>query len=63
MEFRQVCILDRMAKVMTDIPARDTLHIYFPAMSDLAHQYRVGYGPALQQYLAIYKMVTVRCMA
>ena len=24
----------------------------------LQHQYRVGHGPALQQYLAIYKMVT-----
>ena len=48
-----------MAKVMTDIPVRDTLDIYFPAMNDLAHQYRVGYGPAVQQYLVIYTMVTV----
>ena len=35
-EFRQVCIPDRMAKVMTDIPAWYTLDIYFSAMSDLA---------------------------
>ena len=35
-EFRQVCIPDQMAKVMTDIPVWDTLDIYFSAMSDLA---------------------------
>ena len=35
-EFRQVCIPDRMAKVMTDITVWDTLDIYFLAMSDLA---------------------------
>ena len=35
-EFRQVCIPDRMAIVMTDIPVWDTLDIYFSAMSDLA---------------------------
>ena len=37
-EFRQVCIPDRMAKIMTDIPVWDTLGIYFSAMSDLASQ-------------------------
>ena len=35
-EFRQVCIPDRMAKVMTDIPVWDTLDIYFSALSDMA---------------------------
>ena len=35
-EIRQVCIPDRIAKVMTDIPVWDTLDIYFSAMSDLA---------------------------
>ena len=35
-EFRQVCIPDWMAKVMTDISVWDTLDIYFSAMSDLA---------------------------
>ena len=33
-EFRQVCIPDRMAKVM--VPVWDTFDIYFSAMSDLA---------------------------
>ena len=28
-------------------------------MSDLAHQYRVGYGPALQQFLAIYNSTAI----
>ena len=58
-ELCQVCMRDWMAKVMTDIPVRDTLDIYFPAISDLAHQYRVWYGPVFQKYLAIYKIVPV----
>ena len=56
-ELSQVCIPDRMAKVMTDIPVWDTIVIFQPWVI-WQHQYRVGHGPALQQYLAIYKMVT-----
>ena len=37
-EFRQVCIPDRMAKVMTYIPVWEKIDIYFSAMSDMAAQ-------------------------
>ena len=44
---------------MTDIPVWDTLDIYFSVLSDLAAPVSNREWTCLQQYLAIYKMVTV----